>query len=349
MKCFHIALLLPLVLTGRTPGVLAANDCPVVVGEQGVLMSMAWPKALRRTSVFQSRIGLDADQLTANVFSPYDMYYANGGYRANQAGSRPSDDGSQVNDSAADEAMRAKMHDVLTVAARLGRYAEHYASQVAAYGKAAVVYASQRWTQAAAFVHEREKNGAESGLAHRDRRDRVAQRNRAGLGMAPPSEPVEYLYITSREPNQGAILATLSKAVVEYRLRPSQYATLLGEFCQVDDQLFATVTPTADFAMPWGPNVEDVEVEIKRDRNVKGSGSGLAQTKTGAFPQTKIGTVPWAVPLEQLAKWWLGDWDVVFRDISRQIAGLDWTVVLTGRPSHLAVHGTAQASKPVER
>jgi hypothetical protein len=293
MKCVQIALLLPLVFAGRATGALAANDRPTIAGQLRIALPPTWPETLRQTTPFQSRIDIDANGLRADFFSPYDFspydaYYAN-------------------------SATSAKTHNKSSVGARLSGCVQGYVSQLATYGKAVAVYASRYWKQVATYLHEREKNSAEAGLASQTRR-----------------EPTEWLCVMSYKDNDGVILATLGKVTPEYRLGPVPRPALLGEFCQIDDERCPIFVDSAESAAPSQPGVGEANQ----------GGRSRAQASVAQSVATR---------LQQLAKWWLGDWDVVFRNISGQIARLDWTVLLTGKPSDLAVHNMLPAPEAVKR
>jgi hypothetical protein len=104
----------------------------------------------------------------------------------------------------------------------------------------------------------------------------------------------------------------------------------VAEFCRIDAVTCSTRTPTADFAMPSQHGIGDASQDWDD------------QEQASAVPSV---TTLW----ECWAKWWGGDENVVFRNISRQIARLDWTLLLTGRPSGLAIRGTMPAENSVER
>jgi hypothetical protein len=274
MKCFAIALLLPLVLTGQTTGVLGADDRAAVA-------------------------------MTEGYSSRYDMYYANG------AASGP-----------------ARHESSLGV--RLGRGVQGYVSQLATYGKTAASYAWQYWKQATAFVRQQEKSRVEAELARHDRFDRLVKSARAAVGAAARREPVEWLYVTSCKYNNGAIPATLGKVTGEYRWGYSAQTMLLAEFCRIDDEACPSFVTSSEFATLSQANAG----EAKQDRKDR---------------EQAAAALLWAARFQQWTKWWLGDWDVVFRNISRQIARLDWTTLLTGKHSDLAVHNGTPASNSVER
>jgi hypothetical protein len=330
MTCFHIALLLPLVLTGRTTGVLAANDCPTVAAQQRILLPPFWPEALRQTPPFQSPVRIDADLRAADVFSPYDMYYANGLYWGDCGENPTAKSGSQANNRAANSATNASVYEVWSIGTTLGRYVQSYMPQLAACGKTAFVYASKYWKQTAAFVRDRETCRAETRLHPHDKFGCVAKGDRAMPGILVLPEPAERLYVTICPYNKGAILATLGKVRAEYRWGPAPHATLLGEFYQIDDESCPTFAATGDFAAS------------------SQSGAGEANQVQKAPGQTSAAPSV-ATWWEQWARWWLGDRNVVFRNISRQIAGLDWTILLTGKPSDLSVRSTAPAANSVAR
>ena len=229
-----------------------------------------------------------------------------------------------------------------------------------------MVCTSNYWEQAAALLREHERNDEEAGLELDDWFDCFAEGNCATLGEPAPisvamessprqipengtvpfsltrklgqspfgepvrPEPAERLYVTTCQHNDGIILATLGKMTAEYRRGSTRYLTLSGEFYRIDDESCPAFVLNADFATASQPSAG----EASQNRREQQQASG--RLSTGAW-------------LEYWAKWWLGDWDVVFRNISRQIARLDWTVLLTGRPSGLAVRNPAPASSSVAR
>jgi hypothetical protein len=312
MTCFQIALLLPLVLTGRTTGVSAVNDQPTASSQERIVLPLARWETLHRTSAFQSRIGDDADRLNADVFSPYDMYYAKG-------------------------ATKTDIHP-LSIGARLSRCVERYTSQIASYGKTAVVCASQYWKETLAFVREREMDlatGEGAGL------DDTAESGATPAPQAVRCESVERLYVTTCEYSDVTSLTTLGKVTADYRRGPSRYATLLGEFYRIDEESCPAFVANGDFAALSQARGEEADQE-ENDRGVEGESPTLADTNS----RIAASAATW---MERWATLWLGDWDVVFRNISRQIARLDWTVLLTGRAWGLAVRSTGPASESVER
>ena len=143
-------------------------------------------------------------------------------------------------------------------------------------------------------------------------------------------DPAERLYVTTCNRNDGIILASLGKLTGEYRLESTRYSTLLGEFYRIDDESCPAFTLNADFATAWQPSVAGANRERKKQEQ--------------ASAELSIGT--W---LDYWATRWLGDWNAVFRNISRQIARLDWTVLLTGKSSGLAVRHPAPASSSAAR
>ncbi len=333
MKCVHFALLLLLVLTSRTTGVLAADDQATVTGEQRMeqrtLPSLPSPATLRST-LHRSSIRINADETATNVFSAYDMYYASGLYCGDNGENSEGIAEAQVSNSDADDVTTANTAGEPPSVAKLCCDVQRYMSRLATYGRMAAAYASQYWEQAETFRWEQEEKRAEVGEAGVDSSesfDRFAIARRAMLGIPAHLEPVEYLYVASC--NNRAILATLGKLTGEYRSGTASHA-LVGEFYRIDVETCSTLTPTADFAMPWRSN----SGETSQDRK------DVEQASAPASVATRF---------EYWAKWWLGDWNVVFRNISRQIARLDWTTLLTGKSGGLAVRYPAAASQPLER
>jgi hypothetical protein len=104
----------------------------------------------------------------------------------------------------------------------------------------------------------------------------------------------------------------------------------VAEFYRIDAESFSTLTPTVDFAMPR--------------RYSSGATSQDEKQQELALAATSLAT-----QLEHWAKWWPGDWNVVFRNISRQIARLDWTTLLTGKSGGVAARNTTPLAHPVER
>ncbi|MFZ1932940.1 MAG: hypothetical protein WCB27_01555 [Thermoguttaceae bacterium] len=217
-----------------------------------------------------------------------------------------------------------------SLGARLGRGVQGYVSQLSGYGEMAATYAWRYWKQAMAFVRQQEKSRVKAELARRDRFDRLAKSAHAAIGAAARREPGEWLYVTSCKYNNGAIPATLGKVTGEHRWGYSTQTMLLAEFCRIDDEACPSFATGAELATlsPSGAG------EANQDRKDREQVSAAAS---------------WATRLQQWTRWWLGDRDVVFRNISRQIARLDWTTLLTGKHSDVAVHSGTHASSSVER
>ena len=275
MKCVYFALLLLLVLTAQTTAVLAADGHATVAGEQkmgprtGILSSLPSPETLHRT-ICQSPVRIDDDETAANLFSPYDIYYASGLYGGNDENSFGKDEirgsNSDVNDTTTANAAGES-----PIAARLRCDVQRYMSRLAAYGKMAAAYASQYWEQAEAFRREQEKRREveEAGVNSRESFDRLAIARRITLGAPTHLEPVEYLYVATC--NDASILATLGKLTGEYRSGSASHATLVAEFYRIDAESFPTPTPTADFAMPRRYSSGATSQDEKKTRTSIGS------------------------------------------------------------------------------
>jgi hypothetical protein len=355
MKCYCFALLLPLVLTGRTTAVLAANDRPTAAS-QPTLPPVAWPESLRQAPSCQSPVRSDADLLSADVLSQYDTYYANGLYWGNRDGNAMGKDGSHVDNNGARGATKANTYDVWSIGAKWGWCVHRYVPQAAIYGKIAVAYASQYCQEAATFVRELEEDGTEAELVSSDKLDRRVEESRVGLGggtsagetPAPQEtrhDSAERLYVIRCDYNNRAILARLGKATPNYRLTPSPYATLLGEFYRLDDEACPAFVTSANFAALLQARNEESDWGDK-DGSIKGN----VKEESDIFANAKIETILVTVTgMDYWASWWTGDWGVVFRNISRQIARLDWTVLLTGKLSKVAAHKTAPAAGAIKR
>jgi len=320
MKCSRVALLLLLVLTSGTAGVLAAESGTVPL--HGL-------ETLRKTTAFQSPIRVDADELFSNASSPYDMYYANGRYWA----------GCDKN-SVSEDADATGGAGELAIGANLGRCVRRGMSWLAANGKAAIGYASRYWEQAATFFRDHSLNGEEAGLNSDDMFDDfaetgdevspVAARHAAAIEPARP-KPVECVYVTScPRHNNATVLATLGKVTVEYPLGSAWQSALSGEFYWVNEESCPTLASNMDFTVPWQSTAGDANQ------------GGKDQKQASAAPSM-------ATRLGHWVKSWLGEWNVAFRNISRQIARLDWTLLLKSQLPDRAVRNTAPASRPIQR
>jgi hypothetical protein len=334
MKCFHVALVLLLVFAGRTTGVAAANEDATVASQEGMLLTPAWREIFRQSPAYTSPAGNDADQFTADVFTGYDAYYANTLCRSGSSGKDSAcTSSSPVAQEETADGATLKVRTALAFGARVCCCAKPWMSSLAAYSETAAVYASECWNETVASICERATSRDETGLA---------VRSRMGETVAPGGElpeSIERVYVTSCRSSRP-ILATLGKPTAEYRMAPPPQATLLGEFYTIDAPSCPAFVTEADFAALSQASAEEA---------IRGGRGLRADSKDRTFADSVIGTIRSATWLGQWTAWWMVDWDVVFRNISRQIARLDWTIVLTGRPSDLTVRNMASGSGSVER
>jgi len=340
MKCSRVALLLTLVLTGRTAGVLAADDGTTFAGQQTVLLPLPCLEPFRQGVPFQSPIGGRSDKLAANASSPYDMYYANGldwGYYEENS---QDENGGQVSNGDKSGEKIAGADEDLAVDARLARSFQGGMSWRAASGKTAMGYASHCWEQAVTFLRDHSPNGEEAGLkpddtsddwAEADDETSPAETEHAAVGEPPRHEWVECLYVAScPKQNDAAFLATPGKVGVEYPLGSASQSAVFAEFYWADGEFCPSLASNSEIAMPW--------------RSIFGDANqGRADNEQApAAPSMATRLANWA-------KSSLNEWNVAFRNISRQIARLDWTLLLKSRLGDRAVRNTAPASNPIER
>ena len=324
MKCFHIALLLTLALSGKTTGALAADD-GAVASQRRLFLPPDWPETLRPAIPLQSRLRNGADALSADSFSLDDLYYVNG----------PSSDksGSQADNRGPDNDAKSRVCSTWTIGARLGCCIEPNLSQVAVHGKTAAAYAWQYCQRATAFVCERQRDCAEAKVIPHGKFGRLAKESDIARVKPVRSETVEFFLVTSCNPNNRQVFATLGR-VAEYRLAPSLYATLSGGFCRLDTESCNMRTPTAEFAMP----------------REYGCADSLSDSRVSdETPMTTSAATARFKALRELMNWWLGGSSVVFRNILHQIARLDWTVLLSATRPDLATGETSAAPGLVAR
>lgn len=311
MKCFYIALLLTLALSGRTTGALAA-DYETGASRRWLHLPPDWPETLRPAIPLQYRLRNGTDALSADTISLYDLYYVNG-LRSDK-----------IDDDATSR--------VLTLVVRLGCCMEPNLSQVAAHGRTAAGYAWQYCQRATAFVGERQRDCAEAKVIPHGKIGRLVKESDIAPHEPTRSETVESFLVMLNNPNNRQFFATLGR-VAEFRRDPSLYATLSGEFCRLDTESCNMRTPTAEFAMPREYGFADAISDLKVPDEAPATGSAAAQFKQ----------------FQKLAYWWLGGSNAVFRNILHQIARLDWTVLLSATRPDLATGKTSPASGPVAR
>jgi hypothetical protein len=221
-----------------------------------------------------------------------------------------------------DAAANEETHPNLPVGAIFDGCIQGCLSQLMGSGVKVAGYAWQCCKEATALVCTQEAIRAEAAPARYDKSDRRAERGRAATARG--REPTEWLYVTTCAYPSEPILAMPGKVTAECRWGYAPNAVLLADFCRIDDESF--------------PGFGGGDAFRERDAN-DGKDEGPASLARS-----------WAVQLEPWARWWwLGNWDVVFRNISQQIAWRDWTVLLTGEYRGLAAHEGTPAAASVER
>ena len=345
MKCSRVALLLLLVLTSGTAGVLATDNGTAVVGQQ-VLPPLPCLETFRHVTLFQSPICKRGDELAAGAGSPYDTYYTNaldsGYYAENSQDKR----GEQFNNNAKSGETRVGADESSASDARLVSF-QRGMSWLAASGEQAMGYVSHCWEQAVTFLGDRDPSDEEVGLESDDAFEDWAEEGWAemadethpvetehvAVAKPPHSKRVECLYVASCPTyDNPAFLATLGRATIEYPLGVTSRSVLFGEYYCVDGEFCPTLTPNADFANQW--------------RFLAG-GTDQARTDDQQVPAASSTSL--AIRLAHLAKSSLNEWNVAFRNISRQIARLDWTLLFRSQPADRAVQNTAPAAHRIAR
>ena len=219
-------------------------------------------------------------------------------------------------------AAQGTAHPDLPIGAILDRCIPGYLSQLTGSGERAAGYAWQCCKDAVALVCPREKSREQPSPARRDKSDRLVKNSRAAAAAA-ARQPVEWLCVTSCTYPSWPTLVTPDRATGECWRGHAANAVLLADFCRIDDESCLAFSSGADLLARNGHGGRNVE---------RASAVSL-----------------WAVRLEPWARFWLGAWDVVFRNISQQIARLDWTTLLTDKSRGLAAHKATPVSNSAER
>lgn len=105
---------------------------------------------------------------------------------------------------------------------------------------------------------------------------------------------------------------------------------LFGESCWTDKATHPSLVLYLEFAKPWH------SIGGNAYRNC------AKAEPTLAAPSLRTWLIGWA-------KCSLDGWNVAFRNISQQIARLDWTLLLSKRPANQSAQNATPASKPIER
>jgi hypothetical protein len=272
--------------------------------------------------------------------SPYDMYYVNGPHRG---GNREENSCAKGNSYIFASTRTGKVSGELATSLILGRHAQRCLAWLVANGKIAVDCASYCSKQVAAFIRQHAPNGEEDVEQNDDIFDIIDQfaemgdetntveSEQSAAGKTAHPEPVEFVVVTPcPESGRATLFRTLGRVTPEGRQGLTSHPALMGEFVWIDEETSPKWALSADFATPCCPSPHDV-AETPRGQ-VQASGAHFMVTL-----------------LEYCAKYCLGDWNVVFRNISRQIARLDWTPLVKGTPSDLAVRNTVPASAFIGR
>jgi hypothetical protein len=312
MKLSHVALLLALLLvTGRTTNVLATDD--TLAADQTAFLPFASQDTFQQAHPFQSPIRKFNNETAAIATTLYDTYYSN----VNIAGT----DGQSAS------------HSTLV------RGFQRYMSQVAANGNTALGYASYCLEQATKLLRYHGLNDEQAGLETADvfaywveMAETTSSENAESTANAKArrSEPVECLYVACNTRNDSsALLGTLGKVTVEYPLGSPSRSALIAEFYWADEEFCPTLASNVRFGNPWQFHIGNPDEDRTDSRQATASSI-----------------------VTRLATWVQGSldgWDVAFRNISRQIARLDWTLSLKSQSADRAVRNTAPASNPINR
>ena len=190
------------------------------------------------------------------------------------------------------------------------------------------------------FVRDRGVSGSPVGLDPDDDFDEMAEMDdetsaveakHVAVSQPAHSKLVEYLCVTScPQYDDVAFLASWGKPTIACPWGHTCQSALSGEYCWSVGEFFADLTVTAESAERWCSVVGDVD-----------------QGRTAEKHPSATPTM--AARLAQWAKSSLEEWNVAFRNISRQIARLDWTALLAAGTADRAVRNTAPASNPIER
>jgi hypothetical protein len=344
MKCSIAALLLTLVLADRPAVATTADDETNMVARQTSLLPSPCEEFFGRATRFQSPIGAQNGEVDRDgADSLYDKYYSGG--LEQQPSEGDSKDGATAQASSDDEdeitaAPDRELTDEPTIGSRLAGGLQLGISWLATSGETALGFASKWWEQGVTFLpaqnpSSEEVAGGSNGVAE-DRAEAnedapQTEAEQSALVEPPHHEWTERLYVT---PSQNGIdmasLASPGRLNIEHSLGIGPKSAVFADFYWAEGDVSTGMPLISDIAMPW----RSVFEEVKQDTTGKAS--------TPATPSLARRMADWAEAS-------LGDWTVAFRNISRQIARLDWTLLLKDGVGDRAVRNTVGASNPIER
>jgi hypothetical protein len=345
MKCSHVALLLTLILTGRAAGALAADEAitlSAVTGEGMAALRLPCLETFRLADSFRGGISISMRDVepAANAGSPYDTYYTNSSYWGYSGGNSHDEATWQVNADGDRNVTSGEAEKELAIGARLTQGFERGVSWLAANGKTTMGFASRCWQQMVAFVCNHGADGGEVGLDSEDDFDEVTETNdetnAVEAKQAIESKPacpklVEYLFVTSGpQYDDVALLSRWGKPTIACPWGHTCQSAVCAEYCWSDGEFCANLTITAESAKRWCSVVGDANQ------------GGTAEKQAPVAPMM-------VARLAQWAKSSLDGWNAAFRNISRQIARLDWTFLLAGQTADRAVRNAAPAPSLIER
>jgi hypothetical protein len=352
MTCSAIALLLTLVLTGRMPELLAADDGMTLAARQVALLALPCPECLRPASPFQSPVCRHGDESAADASSPYDMYYSDGLEPGYCAGNFQSENGGQSNGNDKNGMTEDSGREGSAIDARLARSLHGGASWLAAAGKTVMDYASCWWEQGR-FVRENNPGGDEAELKSVDASDdgmktaenaSSAETERTVVGEPPRQPLVECLYVAAGPKfGDAARFAAPGRISVQHSLGFAPQSAVFAEFYWVGGEVCPNLTTDADATVPWRVILDDGGPGAKGDSPI------FAEGKVGTVSEQPASALSVAMWLVDWVKASLADGDAAFRSISQRIARLDWTLLLNGQSEDRAVRNTAPASNPIAR
>jgi hypothetical protein len=369
MNCSRVALLLLFAVTGRTADVLAGADGTTAAIQKMAQSTLPNLDALRQATSFESPIydwdcgdslppplkGLELPRNAAALqeiesqsllsktqidLSPYDTCYVNGPHWGEN---REDNSSAKGNSYIFANTRTGKVSGQLTTSLLLGRHAQRCLTWLVANGKMALDCASYCSEQVAAFIRQHEPNGEEDigqnddifnlfdQVAEMGDEANTVEPEQTAAGKPTHPNPVEFLVVTPcPESSRTTFFRRLGRVTLEDRQGLTSHPALMGEFVWIDPETSPKWALNADFATPCCPNAQNA-------------------TETPAGQAQASGTPVMVRFLEYCAKCCLGDWNVVFRNISRQIALLDWTPLVKGTPSDLAARNTVPASAFIGR
>jgi hypothetical protein len=334
MKCPRIALLLlALIVASQTAGIRAADYCALLANEQATLLPLPGLENFWSTNSCQSPVAQQNDEAVADAGSPYDMYYARGLYLGSLAKTSDGETGRE----------KAGFDEQTVVNATLDRCFQFSVSWFAINGKTALGYASRGWEQAVTFLRDHNPNSDETGLELDDTLDYLADLTdemgpaESEQAESPMPEPVGHLFVVSRL-NYGntLVLGTLGKnvAIEDASVSETQHP-LFAVFCSDDLAPTAEVAANFDAAALWqaaaSPALTLSEQAEQRPAGVFSAATSVVTRVT------------------QWVKWQFNPWNVAFRNISQQIARLDWTLWLKSEHADRAVRNTMPVKNPINR